>query len=322
MTARDTNLLEALHAILTESVVDKPAAAWRILTRADDADLLAVALDFALDHELINADLVPLLRGDDVTAPGRVWTNPIDETELIWIPPGQFHAGRADQIVSSQGYFLAKSPVTNRQFQAFLTATSYKPTAKESQRESFLAHWQEGQVPPGQADAPVVWVSFVDALAYCDWAQLTLPTEWLWEKAARGAAGIDYPWREGPPVLQQWEMLDGEGVFVRNQHLAEVSAYADFSTAFGGDHFASPICEWCWPGEELTAWSNLPQTMPRLDRLRPELQADLQAALRGLSLKRRVPIRTAITHRRQTSIHRRLDWIGFRPAFYPLAHRE
>jgi len=60
--------------------------------------------------------------------------------------------------------------------------------------------WQGGQPPRGRAEHPVVLVDWDDAAAYCAWrgqvvgAARRLPGAHEFEKAARGDAGMPYPW--------------------------------------------------------------------------------------------------------------------------------
>jgi formylglycine-generating enzyme required for sulfatase activity len=125
------------------------------------------------------------------------------EPKMIPIPAGEFLMGsdpkqdqRAEDREQPQhtlylpDYYLAQTPVTNAQYQAFVEATAHRTPQ----------HWQNGLPPHGKADHPVVHVSWFDALAYCRWlAEVTgkptrLPSEAEWEKGARGDDGRLYPW--------------------------------------------------------------------------------------------------------------------------------
>ena len=119
------------------------------------------------------------------------------DQSMVAIPAGEFimgsEDGRDDERPAHRVYLdafeLDRYEVTNAQYRRFLLATGGRPPR----------YWIGDAYPAGQADYPVVGVSWDDASAYCRWAGKRLPTEAEWEKACRGTDGRLYPWG------QAWE---------------------------------------------------------------------------------------------------------------------
>lgn len=110
---------------------------------------------------------------------------------MIKIPAGDFFYGEDKQKINLPEFWIAKTPVTNQQYKAFVDATGHRVPR----------HWDDGNILTGKETNPVVYVYWDDALAFCRWAGVQLPTEQQWEKAARGTDGRTYPWGETAPNI-------------------------------------------------------------------------------------------------------------------------
>lgn len=107
------------------------------------------------------------------------WSDAVPARE-IWLPP----------------FLMDRYPVTNAEYDAFCSAVQSEghqwchpeePEGKDHVRNTF---WDERF----GADHPATGLDWYDAYAYAHWAGKELPTEFQWEKAARGPAGLTWPW--------------------------------------------------------------------------------------------------------------------------------
>ncbi|WP_125805670.1 SUMF1/EgtB/PvdO family nonheme iron enzyme [Actinoplanes sp. ATCC 53533] len=135
-------------------------------------------------------------------------------------------AGDGGSSPITADYWLGRYQVTNAQYQQYLSAV---PGA------SAPGYWSDATYPAGKADHPVLYVSAVDAEAFCAWLTSTsgdwtfrLPTEAEWENAARGPQSHTYPWGD------QAGTTYADGTLTSNYNYnAVVSAYylAKYGTA-------------------------------------------------------------------------------------------
>ena len=201
----------------------------------------AAALDQPTDHAAHAAAAEPAPRPAAVDPRVRVDTTPAPSPApegMVWVPGGTFWMGCDDcempdtrpvRLVTVDGFWMDRTPVTNAQFAAFVQATGFVTVAERqpdpedypgAPREALVpgspvfvapagaasldnpmawwryvagASWKHPEGPgstiAGREDHPVVHVAWDDAAAYLAWAKKQLPTEAQYEYAARG--GLD-----------------------------------------------------------------------------------------------------------------------------------
>jgi formylglycine-generating enzyme required for sulfatase activity len=202
-----------------------------------DLDTHRVGVEYLYEHGLAaRGDADRLLLERDAARRRALWINPTDQSAMIWIHGGGFLQGRERRRVHLPGASVARDPVTNQQYAAFLEATGYDPAGGVMER--FLEHWGDARaLPAALADHPVVWVSLDDARAYARWAGLALPSPLLWEKAARGVDGRVWPWGEQPSPRAL--------AHVQASGTAPVGSYPQTRSAWGCRDMVGNVAELC-----------------------------------------------------------------------------
>ena len=207
------------------------------------------------------------------------------DDEMALVPEGDVRLAqpcgdtREDDATASRGklvyvdpLFLDRHPVTNRQYQQFVTGGGYEQMALwdpeiwagildfvDQTAHPGPRYWRDGMFPRGQQDHPVVGVSWYEAAAYARWLGKRSPTDPEWVKAASWpvpvAGGIPlerrFPWGDSldPKRANLWETQIGKVV--------PVTEFADGVSAGGVYGLIGNVWEWtstaygAWDGRKL-----------------------------------------------------------------------
>lgn len=187
-----------------------------------------------LAMELVGTPAVRARKG--MPEPGEEMLHEKSRQVLVFVPGGEYTLGikrisPADQPVHRvvlNPFWIGKYPVTNEQYSKLLAANPGvdKPGSWEDKKFNH----------PRQ---PVVGVSWVEAKAYCEWADLRLPSEAQWEAAARGTDQRRYPWGNDEPTPAHANFDGREG------RTTAVGAFLLGGGPFGTLDQAGNVWEWC-----------------------------------------------------------------------------
>ena len=143
-----------------------------------------------------------------------------------------------------QDFYMDVTEVTVGQFKKFLKDTGYEPKKP--------IDWEELYKYSPTDEHPMIYVSWFDAQAYCEWAGKRLPTEKEWEFAARGGLkDKEYPWGDEESIAREYANFSGVlGGDQWDKTTAPVGSFRP--NGYGLHDMAGNVWEWCqdWYSED------------------------------------------------------------------------
>lgn len=162
----------------------------------------------------------------------------IPEMPFCLVPVGPFRMGDESLKLAKpihiqhlkRPYYIAQYPVTNAQW-----AKGVEAGAVEEPKVYDSLKWY---LDPSMADAPVVGVTWDEAVEFADWMGCRLPNEVEWEYAAKGIESLNYPWGNN------WEshrcVWSGNGA----ERPASVESKPEGASWVGACHLVGNVWEW------------------------------------------------------------------------------
>ena len=176
-------------------------------------------------------------------APAAGNVSPVDGMPQVYIPAGTFRMGGMDvrrapneipeHDVILDAFWMDQLEVTNAMYGLCVSAgvCTLPQNLKSQRRPMYFTN-------PEFKDYPVIYVTWGQAKAYCEWAGRRLPTEAEWERAGRGDDFRTFPWGEDKAngLLANFNMLVGD--------TSRVGTYPAGASPFGVLDMAGNVAEW------------------------------------------------------------------------------
>ena len=180
-----------------------------------------------------------------------------DGAPMVLVPAGEFPMGSDEGDDDEQpihrvlldSFYIDTFEVTNGRFAKFVEAIQSEPPW------GFADH----ETPVVDADRPVRWVNWMDAIGYCLWAGKRLPTEAEWEKAARGTDGRVYPWGNDPPTAAHAVFGLTEGA----ETVSPIGNRNQGQSPYGVHDLAGNLYEWVTDWYDDAFYATMPTSNPR-----------------------------------------------------------
>ena len=204
----------------------------------------------------------------------------IDGMPQVYIPAGTFRMGGLDvrrapneipeHDVTLDAFWMDQLEVTNAMYALCVSAGDCLPPqeVKSQRRPEYFNN-------PEFNDYPVIYVTWGQAKAYCEWAGRRLPTEAEWERAGRGDDFRTFPWGEDKADgrLANFNMLVGD--------TSRVGTYPAGASPFGVLDMAGNVAEWVNDFYSFDYSAALENT---LNPIGPVTSSNLNRVVRGGSL--------------------------------------
>ena len=181
----------------------------------------------------------------DTDAKNIIWEK--DGAQMVLIPEvvlrekdtydkfGDLVLGKVVKV--SDSIYMDTTEVTVGQFKKFLKSSDYEPEEP--------IDWEELYEYSPTDKHPMIYVSWFDAQAYCEWVGKRLPREAEWEYAARGGLnGKRYPWGDDEGVAREYANFAGTGGKDKWDYTtAPVGSFRP--NGYGLHDMAGNVWEWC-----------------------------------------------------------------------------